>query len=343
MRVFVSYASEDRPLAEEVALALTGAGHEVFFDRSSLPAGGDFHSRILAAVNGADLLIFLASPASLATGAYTLTELKFARDRWPHPKDRVLTVRLPGVAFDAMPAYLKSVTVLEPEGNTAAEVLAAVQALAAAAPPRRARLRMLAVGGGAAVVAGVATWALWPSRGPAPAPASSPTSSAAPAPAPQVAAAPSASGPSMPTPAKPVPKPAPPVSTKPPAQPPAAAPVPPAGADGLARAQWSRLQAVGITSSQPQRIVGWLALPDRRYERLADATLGLTQGRRLKASLDIDKVMYLYTTKYLKLPNAEDGLPQVPEINQRALRSALVDAYNDKNGTQLQRLEQLFQ
>ena len=33
MRIFISYASEDRRQVEEVALALLADGHEVFFDR----------------------------------------------------------------------------------------------------------------------------------------------------------------------------------------------------------------------------------------------------------------------------------------------------------------------
>src|SRR5574337_1294347 len=135
MTIFLSYATEDRPLAEEIQLALAGAGHEVFFDRESLPAGGDYHARIKAAVDAADALVFLISPDSVADGGYALTELGYARSRWPHPKGRVLPVLVRATPFERMPAYLKSVTVLEPEGNAAAEVAAAVARLAAVAAP----------------------------------------------------------------------------------------------------------------------------------------------------------------------------------------------------------------
>lgn len=130
MQIFLSYASEDRSLAEEIQLALLGAGHVVFFDKASLPAGGDYHSRIEAAVKRCDLFIFLISPNSVASGSYALTELKFARLRWHHPKERVLPVRLHGTAWEAIPPYLKSVTVLEPEGNVPAEIVGAVSAIA---------------------------------------------------------------------------------------------------------------------------------------------------------------------------------------------------------------------
>ena len=53
MKIFLSYATEDRALAEQIQLALAGAGHEVFFDRESLPAGGDYHERIKASVDAA--------------------------------------------------------------------------------------------------------------------------------------------------------------------------------------------------------------------------------------------------------------------------------------------------
>ena len=133
MKIFLSYASEDRARAEEIQLALAGAGHEVFFDRQSLPAGGDYHERIRASVDEADLFVFLVSPDSVAEGGYALTEMGYARARWAHPKGRVLPVRLRPTPFPDIPAYLKSVTVLEPSGNTAAEVVAAVRKLAGGA------------------------------------------------------------------------------------------------------------------------------------------------------------------------------------------------------------------
>lgn len=129
MKIFLSYSSPDRDVAEEVQLALLGEGHEVFFDKDSLPAGGTYHGRIEEAIRLADLLIFLISPQSLAPGSYALTELKLARTKWRHPKDRVLPVRLGSTPWDAIPPYLKSVTILEPLGSVAAEVLAATAAL----------------------------------------------------------------------------------------------------------------------------------------------------------------------------------------------------------------------
>ena len=130
MKIFLSYASEDRGRAEEIQLALAGAGHEVFFDRESLPAGGDYNTRIRASIDDCDGVVFLISPDSIDHGGYALTELGYARARWAHPKGRVLPVLIRATPFDAIPPYLKSVTILEPTGNTAAEVVDAVARLA---------------------------------------------------------------------------------------------------------------------------------------------------------------------------------------------------------------------
>jgi DNA polymerase III delta prime subunit len=135
MQLFLSYAAEDRQIGEQIYLALLGAGHHVFFDRESLPPGGDYHARIRSAVKESDVLLFLVSPDSVVDGSYALTELKYARNKWPHPKDKVIPVILRSTVWDKIPNYLKSVTVLEPEGNIAAEVVNAVADLEGRNPP----------------------------------------------------------------------------------------------------------------------------------------------------------------------------------------------------------------
>jgi len=129
MRVFISYASEDRDIAEKVQLALAGDGNATFFDTQDLPAGGDYNARIAAGIEQCDALVFLVSPYSVVPGSFALTELKLARSRWAHPAGRVVPVRIAPVSFEQMPNYLKAVTILEPEGNVALEVVMAVRAL----------------------------------------------------------------------------------------------------------------------------------------------------------------------------------------------------------------------
>ena len=129
MQIFISYAHEDRATAEAVHFALVGAGHRTFFDKDSLPAGHDYHGRIAQAIAGCDVFVFLVSTASITHGSYTLTELKQARTRWPNGDGRVLPVVLESVPLEQIPKYLTAVTMVEPEGDVAAEVALAVAQL----------------------------------------------------------------------------------------------------------------------------------------------------------------------------------------------------------------------
>jgi hypothetical protein len=130
VRIFLSYSSADRPTAERINLALQGAGHDVFFDRASLPPGDTFDMRIIDAVDRAEFFIFLISPEAIAQGAYTLTELGIARRRWPRPGGRVLPVMLRRVEIASLPPYLRAVTILVPEGEIVSEVVSSVDRLA---------------------------------------------------------------------------------------------------------------------------------------------------------------------------------------------------------------------
>jgi tetratricopeptide (TPR) repeat protein len=130
MDVFISYASEQRSAAEEIALALRGEGHQVFFDRSDLPEGDAYNQRIREAIYSSELLIFLVSPEAVSSGRYTLTELRFAEEKWQSPAGHVLPVMVAPTTAAAMPAYLRAVVILRPAGNVAAEVLAAVDRMA---------------------------------------------------------------------------------------------------------------------------------------------------------------------------------------------------------------------
>ena len=153
MRIFLSYASAHHDVAEEVALTLRNEGHTVFLDRDDLPPGTSYDDQIRKAIAASDLLVFLISPESVSAGRYTLTELDFARKRWPSPQRRILPVQIAATPLDTLPNYLKAVTILEPRGNRAAEVAAAVADLGG----RRARWRWPAAAGTAALlVAGAA-------------------------------------------------------------------------------------------------------------------------------------------------------------------------------------------
>ncbi|MEX2261993.1 MAG: toll/interleukin-1 receptor domain-containing protein [Bryobacteraceae bacterium] len=138
MKVFVSYSSPEFTLAERLAYSLRDEGHSVFFDRASLPAGEGYDLRIREAVQGCNLFIFLVSPESVSHGSYALTELAIAQHKWNSPSGHVLPVIVTEVDLDILPPYLRGVTVLRPQGDPAAEIVAAVS------EARRRRRRTLA-------------------------------------------------------------------------------------------------------------------------------------------------------------------------------------------------------
>jgi hypothetical protein len=129
MRVFLSYASEDRLIADETRTALAGRGHDVFFDRKSLKPATDYHTALRDKIYWADVFVFLISPSSIARTAYTLTEIDLADNRWGHPKGRVLPVLIVETPWDKIPPFLKGVSVYEPKGNVAAEIAEQVDAM----------------------------------------------------------------------------------------------------------------------------------------------------------------------------------------------------------------------
>ena len=146
MKVFVSYAREDRKPAEAIAVRLQQEDHEVYFDRSSLRPGEGYDEALREFIDKADLLVFLISPDSIMNGRYTLSELKFASQRWPNPNGRVLPVMVRKTPMDEIPSFLQAIGILEAEGNLVAEVIAEVDLI----HDRRLRKRVL---GGAAIAA----------------------------------------------------------------------------------------------------------------------------------------------------------------------------------------------
>lgn len=158
-KIFLCHASEDAAVAEHIQLALLNAGYTVFFDERSLPPAGDYHSRIEAAIADCDLFVFLISPASIAHGRFTLTEMKLARERWASPVGRVLAVNLQRLSPSLLHPYLVASTLLTIEGNAPSEVRIAVDRLlkppqaASVAPPASSRAKRRLVAAITAVVA----------------------------------------------------------------------------------------------------------------------------------------------------------------------------------------------
>lgn len=126
MRIFLSYSRADEEQAKLIFLTLKDQGHRVFYDRNDLPAGEEYHNRIRSAIERAHLFVFLAGPAALDAGSYTLTELEIAEKC----RVRLLPVLINGATIAELPPALKNVTVIDSRGNVPASVGAHVYRVA---------------------------------------------------------------------------------------------------------------------------------------------------------------------------------------------------------------------
>ena len=121
--VFISHASEDADLAEDLFHALEGAGYTAYLDKKTLTTGQEYNVAIQDLVAKSDFFVFLISPESIQQGAYTLTELKYAEEKWRRQPEWVVPVMIRPVELKALPSFLRMTTYLSPKGNATAEVV----------------------------------------------------------------------------------------------------------------------------------------------------------------------------------------------------------------------------
>src|SRR5262245_1205870 len=68
LRVFISYARSDcAAFAQELLQGLEIAGFEAFLDRHDIAAGEDWDARLGGLIQSADTVVFVISPASVAS------------------------------------------------------------------------------------------------------------------------------------------------------------------------------------------------------------------------------------------------------------------------------------
>lgn len=81
LRVFLSYASQDRPLVRELSRQLVGEGWiDTWVDEKSLLPGQDWRVKIEEAVEEADAVIICLSNHSVSKEGYIQKELRYARE-----------------------------------------------------------------------------------------------------------------------------------------------------------------------------------------------------------------------------------------------------------------------
>jgi hypothetical protein len=76
--VFLSYASEDRPVVEALRTALESAGVDVWFDRNALQAGDDYEAKIKRNIENCSLFVPILSRSTLTS------RRRFFRIEWDH-------------------------------------------------------------------------------------------------------------------------------------------------------------------------------------------------------------------------------------------------------------------
>lgn len=89
MKVFVSHAHEDRGAAREMLYAFRAAGFDVFDPEDDLAPGDNRHARTGDALDAADALVVLISPASMESTqvrgeiSYSLGDARFEGRLFP--------------------------------------------------------------------------------------------------------------------------------------------------------------------------------------------------------------------------------------------------------------------
>ncbi len=156
MKIFLSYASQDREIAQSIHRALLEQGHDVFFDREDLMPGDEFHNQIRQTIERADLFVFLMSQHAIDPGSYTLNELDIAERVFKKASGRLLPVMLHSIPMDRLPTFVKSVTLLQSPGNIPAAVADAVHRIAQ--KQRRSFFTKLGAGVIAMALIGAGAW-----------------------------------------------------------------------------------------------------------------------------------------------------------------------------------------
>jgi hypothetical protein len=102
-------------------------------------------------VSGADVLVYLISRSSVAAKSYALTELSVVTGLPKRNRPAILPVRTDDTPIEAIPAALRAYTILEPQGDSPAEIAVAIDRIG-----RAKQRRQLAIGAGAVLVLSIA-------------------------------------------------------------------------------------------------------------------------------------------------------------------------------------------
>ncbi|MCP4599818.1 MAG: TIR domain-containing protein, partial [Proteobacteria bacterium] len=105
-KIFLSYAREQESQVEKVAVRLRDRGFTVFFDQHSLSGGAPLDDVFKQKVLSCDIFVFFVSPDSVKEGSFALTELYWAKERWPRPAGHVLPVMAVHTEIEQIDPYI---------------------------------------------------------------------------------------------------------------------------------------------------------------------------------------------------------------------------------------------
>jgi TIR domain len=165
-QIFICHTDDHKDKAGSIAISLRGRGYRVFLDKDTLQPGQSYEVYIEKAIKRSSAFVFLVSPRSVSPGRFTLTELKFASQKWPHPANVVLPVLVEPTDLNKLPVYLKGATMLEAHGDLGAEVSAVIARMVSV----RSYRKLLAVAAAIALVAGIGIYAVTSHNVPDPVP-----------------------------------------------------------------------------------------------------------------------------------------------------------------------------
>jgi hypothetical protein len=77
VKVFISYAVQDKDLARDLATRLTEQGYDVWFDEWQVLPGDNFAKRVGEALDESDAMVVLISPAAMQSN-WVREEINFA-------------------------------------------------------------------------------------------------------------------------------------------------------------------------------------------------------------------------------------------------------------------------
>ena len=82
LKIFLSYASQDKPVVRRLSLRLIGEGWiDTWFDEKKLFPGQDWRLKIEDAVETSDIVIICLSTDSVSKAGYVQKELRYAREK----------------------------------------------------------------------------------------------------------------------------------------------------------------------------------------------------------------------------------------------------------------------